>query len=208
MEGPGGYQFVGRTVPVWDRWGRRRPTAEPERPWLLRFFDQIQWYEVEADELLELRADVESGRFEFDVTETTFSVADHLANLERNAQSIEAFTQRRNAAFDQERLRWAEAGIDVASTVIDDAVVADTSPVADGEHAVVAPVSGVVWRLDAAVGDQIGEGQSVATIEAMKMETSIPGSVVGVLTELRVEVGDVVQAGDIVAAIKPHGGVA
>jgi urea carboxylase len=206
MEGPGGYQFVGRTVPVWDRWGRRRPTAEPERPWLLRFFDQIQWYEVGADELLELRADVESGRFEFDVTETTFSVADHLADLERNAQSIEAFTRRRNAAFDQERLRWAEAGIDVASTVIDDAVVADTSPVADGQHAVVAPVSGVVWRLDASVGDEIGEGESVATIEAMKMETSIPGSVGGVLTELRVEVGDVVQAGDIVAAIKPHGG--
>ena len=32
MEGPGGYQFVGRTVPIWDRWGRRstrgrRPSA-------------------------------------------------------------------------------------------------------------------------------------------------------------------------------------
>ena len=60
MEGPGGYQFVGRTVPVWNRFGER-PALRPETPWLLRFFDRIRWYPVEADELLELRADPRAG---------------------------------------------------------------------------------------------------------------------------------------------------
>ena len=47
MEGPGGYQFVGRTVQMWNRY---RQTAEftGGRQWLLRFFDQIRFYPVSA----------------------------------------------------------------------------------------------------------------------------------------------------------------
>jgi urea carboxylase len=41
MEGPGGYQFVGRTVQMWNR---HRVTADFEKPWLLRFFDQIRFH--------------------------------------------------------------------------------------------------------------------------------------------------------------------
>ncbi|MEC8428821.1 MAG: urea carboxylase, partial [Pseudomonadota bacterium] len=48
MEGPGGYQFVGRTLQMWNRY---RETKEFEQPWLLRFFDQIRFYEVSSDEL-------------------------------------------------------------------------------------------------------------------------------------------------------------
>ena len=47
MEGPGGYQFVGRTVPVWSTYGRARHTTADE-PWLLRCFDRIRWYPVEC----------------------------------------------------------------------------------------------------------------------------------------------------------------
>src|SRR3546814_10315520 len=39
MEGPGGYQFVGRTVPVWYL-DQPTPGDEPDVPWLLRTFDQ------------------------------------------------------------------------------------------------------------------------------------------------------------------------
>jgi urea carboxylase len=50
MEGPGGYQFVGRTVQMWNR---HRTTREFEagKPWLLRFFDEIRFYEVSEAEL-------------------------------------------------------------------------------------------------------------------------------------------------------------
>jgi allophanate hydrolase subunit 1 len=47
MEGPGGYQFVGRTVQMWNRWLDARHGArdfELGKPWLLRFFDQIRFY--------------------------------------------------------------------------------------------------------------------------------------------------------------------
>nr|BFE90757.1 hypothetical protein GCM10020185_12930 [Pseudomonas brassicacearum subsp. brassicacearum] len=55
MEGPGGYQFVGRTLQMWNRY--RDVAAFDGKPWLLRFFDQIRFYPVSADELLRIRRD-------------------------------------------------------------------------------------------------------------------------------------------------------
>ena len=54
MEGPGGYQFVGRTVQVYNRF-KTTKHFQAETPWLLRFFDQIRFYPVDAKELLEMR---------------------------------------------------------------------------------------------------------------------------------------------------------
>ncbi len=205
MEGPGGYQFVGRTVPVWDRWERRTSAGVDEQPWLLRFFDQIRWYEVGADELLDLRADVEAGRFAFDISDTTFSVADHLRELDSNAESIAEFTTSRNAAFEEERQRWAAAGIDIASSVSEPEPIADEQPIPDGAAIAVAPVSGVVWMTEVSAGDAISQGQTIAIIEAMKMETVIASGVDGHVIEMRVKPGDLVHAGDIVATIEPQG---
>ncbi len=53
MEGPGGYQFVGRTTQMWNRY-RKNPDFEQDKPWLLRFFDQIKFYEVSETELMQM----------------------------------------------------------------------------------------------------------------------------------------------------------
>ena len=103
MEGPGGYQFVGRTVQVWSR--RPSPT-----PWLLRFFDRIHWYPVDADTLLEMRAEGDAGRLEVEIEEGEFALAEHEAMLAREADSIAAFRARQQAAFAVERQAWARAG--------------------------------------------------------------------------------------------------
>ncbi|MFC7109042.1 carboxyltransferase domain-containing protein [Nonomuraea rubra] len=105
MEGPGGYQFVGRTTQVW------RTHPEPgEDPWLLRFFDRIRWYPVSAEELLDLRADLAAGRTGLDVADGSFSLAAHERFLAENAGSIAAFRARQAAAFAAERRAWEEAG--------------------------------------------------------------------------------------------------
>jgi urea carboxylase len=104
MEGPGGYQLVGRTVQVWSR------AAGADPPWLLRFFDRIRWDPVSAEELLELREARAEGRLELDVEPGTFSYAEHLAFLEREAEGIAAFRARQTAAFAAERAAWEAAG--------------------------------------------------------------------------------------------------
>ncbi|MEZ5153004.1 5-oxoprolinase/urea amidolyase family protein [Rhodococcus zopfii] len=111
MEGPGGYQFVGRTTQVWNhRFPEGAGGFEPEHPWLLRFFDRISWYPVSAEELLDLRADTAAGRGRVDITDGEFSLAEHLAFLEREADSIGAVRAKMEAARDEERARWEADG--------------------------------------------------------------------------------------------------
>ncbi|MGV0741833.1 5-oxoprolinase/urea amidolyase family protein [Mycolicibacterium sp. XJ870] len=111
MEGPGGYQFVGRTTQIWNH--RHPLTAQgfdPQHPWLLRFFDRIQWYPVSADELLDLRADMAAGRGRVEIADGTFSLAEHEAFLAANADDIAATRATMEAARAEERQRWAAAG--------------------------------------------------------------------------------------------------
>jgi urea carboxylase len=109
MEGPGGYQFVGRTVPVWYL-DVPTPGAEPDVPWLLRPFDQIRFHPVGADELLGLRAQAKAGELHLDIEPTAFRLADHLAFLDEEAESIAAFRADQQAAFAAERDRWRASG--------------------------------------------------------------------------------------------------
>ncbi len=109
MEGPGGYQFVGRTLQVYNKF-RVTQDFEANKPWLLRFFDQIRFYPVEAAELLDLRADFIAGRHQLKVTQSEFRLADYNAFLQQNAAEIQAFKGTQQAAFEAERLRWVENG--------------------------------------------------------------------------------------------------
>ena len=63
MEGPGGYQLVGRTVQVWNT-HRSTKTFPAGTPWSLRYFDQIRFYPVSGEELLDLRSRILHGRFD------------------------------------------------------------------------------------------------------------------------------------------------
>jgi urea carboxylase len=109
MEGPGGYQLFGRTVPVWMRRergvdGRART---PEKPWLLRHFDVLRFELVPADELLRLRARAKDGHHVVSIHERPFTLADR-RDLERaHADEIDAHRARRSAAFEEERASWA-----------------------------------------------------------------------------------------------------
>jgi urea carboxylase len=110
IEGPGGYQFVGRTTQVWNHRHATAGLFDPETPWLLRYFDRISFYPVGADELLELRADMAAGRGRVAITDGEFSLADHQQFLAGNAEAIAEFRRRQTAAFAAERTAWHAAG--------------------------------------------------------------------------------------------------
>ena len=103
MEGPGGYQLIGRTLPVWSRAG-----ADP--PWLLRCFDRIRWYPVSADRLLDLRAQPDGGREQVRIEDGSFALADHRDFLTREAGAISAFGARRAKALQAEHAAWVASG--------------------------------------------------------------------------------------------------
>lgn len=99
VEGPGGYQLVGRTVPIWD--------DAAEVPWQLRHFDQLRFHPVSEDELEGLRAQSAAGTWAPRTEPVSFSLVEHERFLAEHAASIAAFRRRREAAFDAERQAWA-----------------------------------------------------------------------------------------------------
>jgi urea carboxylase len=101
MEGPGGYQLVGRTVPVW-----RNLPGRDQFPWLLRPFDRLRFVPVSEQELAVLRADVHSGRRDLVTRPASFSLSEVTALEARHEAEIDTFRRRRQAAFDAERKRW------------------------------------------------------------------------------------------------------
>ena len=199
MEGPGGYQFVGRTVQMWNRYRTTRE-FEAGKPWLLRFFDEIRFYEVSEAELAALRADFISGRASLKIEESVFDLGAYNRFLKDEAESISAFKRLQQAAFDEERERWnaaghaeyvGEPGSDAGSATgngADDELVA-------GQQSIVADVSGSVWKLLVSEGEHVSEGQVVAIVESMKMEVSVAVTEDGVIETIDCVAGAAVVAG-------------
>jgi urea carboxylase len=203
MEGPGGYQFVGRTTQVWSRFRRAGPFAE--EPYLLRFFDRISWYPVDADELLELRADMEAGRWGPETEDGSFTLAGHLDFLAAEADSIAAFRSRQAGAFAAEREAWAAAGeFDPEPEPEPDAAPAARElAVPPGGVVVEAPCTASVWRIEVGPGDSVASGDRLLTLEAMKMETALEAPCAGEVAEVLVGVSDHVEAGRALVVMIP-----
>ena len=64
------------------------------------------------------------------------------------------------------------------------------------------PMPGVVVGLKVKEGDVVKEGESVATLSAMKMETNIPATVSGTVTRVVVNIGDNVEGDDLILQIE------
>jgi len=58
-----------------------------------------------------------------------------------------------------------------------------------------------VWKVVAAEGDQVGDGDTLVILESMKMEIPVLAEGAGVVTTMHVAEGDVVQEGDLIATI-------
>jgi urea carboxylase len=195
MEGPGGYQFVGRTIQVWS--SRRSP-----RPWLLRFFDRITWYPVGAEELLDLRADMAAGRLDLRIEEGHFALADHQSFLADNADSISAFRGRQAAAFGAEREAWAAAG-EFTRTEAPAPAPAAAFTIPPGGRAVESDLAASVWQLSVRPGDTVTTGQQLLILEAMKMESPIHSPSAGRVAEVLVTPGTQVLPGTALLTLAP-----
>ena len=204
MEGPGGYQFVGRTVQMWNR---HRQTADftGGKQWLLRFFDQLRFYPVSADELLQMREDFPRGKFQLRVEESRLKLREYRQFLATNRDSIAAFKAQQQAAFDAERERWRDEGQLTFDAEPSSVIEIATMAVPAGCEVVTSPVTGSVWKQSVVVGQQVAAGDELLVMEAMKMEIPIVADGAGEVVELRCAQGRAVAAGDVLAVIRPHG---
>lgn len=200
MEGPGGYQFVGRTIQMWNRL-RATESFQPGKPWLLRFFDQIRFYPVEADELLRLREDFLRGRFEADITETTFDLGQYLQFLESIQESADRFRAQQQRSFKEERENWKALGLAEYVSEQDNGKPTSEDELPEGAVAVRCTMPGSIWKVLVALGQQVKKGEPIVIEESMKMEFPQLAPCDGYITAVLVEPGDEVHAGQLIAGI-------
>ena len=200
MEGPGGYQFVGRTVQMWNRF---KQTSDFSLPYLLRFFDRIRFYEVDADELLQMRKDFIAGKFHVKIEESSFDILEYEKFLAENADSIEAFESRRKKAFEEEKERWIATGqFTFESHSAASAPVLEAT-LAGGEEGVYSPVSGSLWKLVVdKVGTKVKAGETLAILESMKTEIPVVADEDFVVTQIFAKPATEVRSGQCLFAVK------
>jgi urea carboxylase len=202
MEGPGGYQLVGRTVQVWNT-HRSTKTFAPGTPWALRFFDQIRFYPVSAEELLDLRSLIPHGGFELEIEESSFNLHSYQAFLASIAPEADAFRNTQREAFREERERWRLNGLLEVNTPSESSEV-DPSEEAVGEgcEAVNSPMTASVFQIAVEPGQRVAAGAKLLVLDAMKTEIVIASPVAGVVEEIRCAPGKLVHAGQALVVVR------
>ncbi|KAK0384268.1 hypothetical protein NLU13_8356 [Sarocladium strictum] len=208
VDSAGGYQLLGRTLGGWDAAGNR-PGFTSERPWLFNHFDLIEFREVSEAEYDGIEQEFDAGRYVFDVSETMLDMDEYIARFEAAAQdpAYQDWRKKQVAASNElnalEQKLFNEWKAEKESGTGNGAGDDDD----DDENTVVieSPVGANVWKVLVKPGDVLRNGQTVAILEAMKMEIKV---VVGsdqagaVVSKLASPPGSVVTPGDAILKAK------
>jgi hypothetical protein len=96
VESAGGYQLVGRTLPIYDL--AQRNAAFRDNPLLLRAGDRIRFHRVDEQELLSLWEDVRSDSYHYRIEDGVFEVGAYLDWLPEVREEADERRRRREEA--------------------------------------------------------------------------------------------------------------
>ncbi|MEW6347305.1 MAG: urea carboxylase [Pseudomonadota bacterium] len=199
MDSPGGYQLVGRTLPIWNKFLKNDVFIDG-KPWLLRFFDQVRFYPVSESELDTLRNDFREGRSGVRIEEEVFDLGEYNAFLERIEPELEAFRANQKRAFEAEVAHWATetGGAETTGPASADLIeVAELSG-----STVAADITGNVWKLMADPGSRVNAGDPLLILEAMKMEFHVSAPRDGIVKTFHCKPGMMIHAGDPLVSLE------
>jgi biotin carboxyl carrier protein len=187
---------MGRTLGGWDSTGNR-PGFSPEKPWLFNHLDLVSFYEVTEQEYDKMERDFGAGQYAFDISETAIDMDQYIAKFDTAEKDPEyqAWRERQSEAADKlaalEQKLFDEWTISKQSGGGAD----EDGDIDSDEIAVIeSPVNANVWKVLVKPGDVLEEGQTVAVLEAMKMEINLV-------------VGEDQVGAEVVKVVQPPGSV-
>ncbi|MBA2440209.1 MAG: acetyl-CoA carboxylase biotin carboxyl carrier protein subunit [Thermoleophilaceae bacterium] len=65
-----------------------------------------------------------------------------------------------------------------------------------------AHITGIIWKVDCEVGQEVKEGDIVAVLESMKMEMPVETEFDGTISEVKCEEGQSVKEGDVLVILE------
>ncbi len=201
MEGPGGYQLVGRTLPIWNRWNITEYFSE-NSPWLLQLFDQIRYFEVTSDQLTQMREDFLQGKLKLKIEESTFKLSEYDQFLNQESASINTFKAKQKAAFEAERNDWIATGQANYSQEIEHESDLPELTLETGQVLAKSHVAGNLWQIKVAIGDVVKVNDVLVIVESMKMEIAITTQINGKISQIICTQGNPVAPGQALLIIE------
>jgi urea carboxylase len=169
----------------------------------LRFFDQLRFFPVSAEELLDARERFPNGKYPLRVEETTFSLREYLDFLKSIESETAAFRAHQKEAFDAERERWRAAG---QMTIVEPEEMPPDeagSAVPEGCEGVSSPMTASVFQIVVEPGQTVAAGQKLVILDAMKTEIGIESHVAGVVEQIHCTAGSLAQSGQLLVSVRP-----
>jgi pyruvate carboxylase subunit B len=96
--------------------------------------------------------------------------------------------------------RFDAEALDERTRAIRDLSAANAAPA--GPAPIIAPMPGLIIRVNVAVGDAVEAGQGVVVMEAMKMENELRASTAGTVKSIEVSPGTAVEKGSLLVALE------
>merc|ERR1719506_2345527 len=208
---PGGYQLVGRSLPIWNSYQVNKDFPEGT-PWLLQMFDQVRFYRVTDDELEAMYEKYRNGLWQLKMEKEMFSYKDYKKKYWEDpkvvAETME-FRKKQSAAaaieLKAERAYHAKKDAELAELKAKgmSAAPAAADDIPDTHEQVTADVSANVWKVFAKPGDKVKENDTLLILECMKMELSVVAPCGGTIRKVMVAEHGQVTPGTLLATIEP-----
>lgn len=197
MDSPGGYQLIGRTIPIWDR--LTLGTCS-DKPWLLSPFDQIEFYPVSEELIDKYTEEASAGKFKVDIVESIFDHKKYLDWVQENSNSIDEFQKKSGKKIEEvsDLIKQSNADLEKSSVT----QKSDEDIYCENAEKVYSEYSGRVWKPLVEVGDEVKDGQGIIVVEAMKTEMVVGATKAGKVVKIVHTNGDIIDAGDLVAIIE------
>ena len=180
----------------------------------MEFFDQVRFFQVSEEELIDLRAKFRTGQYALDIEQKEFSMAEYNAMVQGMAPEVAAWKAQQRVAMEvqlqleSESLARLEAeqaangggGLNGGGAIDDEDD--ESAYDAPGLVKVTAGFTANVWDVKVAVGDVVTKDQTVLVLEAMKMESPIAAPVAGVVKAIKAVQGQLAGAGALLLVIE------
>ncbi|RAH79627.1 putative urea amidolyase [Aspergillus japonicus CBS 114.51] len=209
VDSPGGYMPLGMSLPTLDLYGTN--SVFQQQAWLIQDMDTISFFEVSEEEYDRILADLRARRYQFQVEDGVFDMAEYRQLLKETEGEAEAIRQKQLVAAAQATAR--EKALLDQWVAEKDAMVPDDDEVArllqDATiQAVEAPTSANVWKVLVEPGTKVAQGQTLAILEAMKMEINVnvaPEIAGATVVKVLVQPGGSVHGGQPVILLQQQG---
>ena len=95
-----------------------------------------------------------------------------------------------------------EAVDEIKGTIETPKASTSNAPVSDGANTILAPIAGKIVDIKVNIGDTVKKNQTVAIVEAMKLENEIQSAYDGKVVDIKVATGDNVKNKDALIVLE------